>query len=89
MRLYYSEVEENFPETNTAGSIRNSDSYSKVSRKKQRSLPGGRGGGEDTPKKIGWGSAACFLESVTTFTTKICDIPCTIYDLTKNSIPYE
>ena len=41
----------------------------------------------DTPRKIGWGCAAHFPKPLpyhlTLFMTKICDIPYSIYDLTK------
>ena len=43
--------------------------------------------GRDTPRKIGWGCAALLPKTLTLFMTKICDIPYSVYDLTKNSRP--
>ena len=37
-----------------------------------------------TPRKIGWGCAACFRKSLL-LKIKICEFPNPIYDLTKNS----
>ena len=46
-----------------------------------------RVGGGDTPRKLG-GACSPLPKTLALFMTKICDIPYSIYDLTKNSEPY-
>ena len=51
----------------------------------KRALPGGGGGGYSQKNWVGVCSP--LPKTLTLFMTKICDIPYSIYDLTKNSKP--
>ena len=79
MRLYYSEMENDFPERLQSG------------KKKAKVFARGRGGGGQRgySEKNWVGVCGPLSKTLTLIMTKICVFPYSTYDLNKNTIPYE